>query len=147
MSTRWINEGNIGLAPELKEFANGNDAPRKLLKLNVRFDNPVPIKDGGYEDRGGFWATVELWHENADVWCNLYQKGMRVLVDGRLVQQEWEDEAGNKRTTFKVEARHVGILPYRVTSVTVEQRTDETKAPASEEPAPPKETKGAKKDK
>lgn len=144
MSTRWINEGNIGLAPELKEFANGNDAPRKLLKLNVRFDNPVPVKDVGYEDRGGFWATVEIWHDNADVWSTIYQKGMRVLVDGRLVQQEWEDETGNKRTAFKVEARHVGILPYRVTSVAMEQRTEEPKNP--DEP-PPKQAKEAKKTK
>ena len=48
------------------------------------FDNPVPTKGGEFEDRGGFWAPVELWHHDADRWQQLYQKGMRVLVVGRM---------------------------------------------------------------
>ena len=64
MSTHFVGEGNIGSAPEFREFANGNDEPRRLLRLNVYFDNPVPTKDG-YEDRGGYWAPVELWHREA----------------------------------------------------------------------------------
>lgn len=123
MSTRFINEGNIGSIPEYKEFPNGNEEPRKLLKMNVRFDNPIPTKEG-YQDKGGFWAPVEIWHPNAEQWCKLYQKGMRVLVDGRIVQQEWEDETG-KRSIFKVEARHVAIIPYRVVDVVMEQKLEE----------------------
>lgn len=126
MSTRFTNEGNIGSVPEFKEFQNGNDEPHKLLKMNVRFDNPIPSKDG-YQDKGGFWAPVELWHPNAELWSKLFKKGMRVLVDGRIVQQEWEDESG-KRSIFKVEARHVAILPYRITSIEMEQKVEEPEA-------------------
>ncbi len=64
MSTHFYGEGNIGSAPEYREFPNGNDEPRRLQRLNVYFDNPVPTKDD-YEDRGGFWAPVELWHRDA----------------------------------------------------------------------------------
>ena len=67
---------------------HGNDEPRRLLRLNVYFDNPIPKKDGEFEDRGGFWAPVELWHRDADHWKDLYQKGMRVLVEGRTVKDE-----------------------------------------------------------
>ena len=42
---------------------------------------------------------------------------MRVLVEGRTVRDEWEDADENERVTFKVEARRVGILPYRIESV------------------------------
>ena len=59
MSTHFLGEGNIGSAPEYREFPNGNDEPRRLLRLNVYFDNPVPVKDGGFEDRGGYWAPVD----------------------------------------------------------------------------------------
>ena len=83
MSTHFVGEGNIGSAPDYREFPNGNDEPRRLLRLNVYFDNPIPKKDGEYEDRGGFWAPVELWHREAEHWKTLYQKGMRVLVEGR----------------------------------------------------------------
>lgn len=143
MSTRFINEGNIGSNPEYKEFANGNEEPRRLLRINVRFDNPIPIKEGGYQDRGGFWAPVELWHPNAEAWSKLYQKGMRVLVDGRMVQQEWEDETG-KRSIFKVEARNIAILPYRVLAVTLEQKSEEANQHEEPAPQPEKPKKGGK---
>ena len=42
---------------------------------------------------------------------------MRVLVEGRTVRDEWEDAEENEHVTFKVEARRVGILPYRVEAV------------------------------
>jgi single-strand DNA-binding protein len=117
MSTHFYGEGNIGSAPEYREFPNGNEEPRRLLRLNVYFDNPVP-KDGGFTDRGGYWAPVELWHAEAEHWSTLYQKGMRVLVEGRTVRDEWEDEEG-PRVTFKIEARRIAILPYRLEAVTL----------------------------
>ncbi len=116
MSTHFFGEGNIGSAPEFRTFNNRNDEPRRLLRLNVYFDNPVPVKDG-FEDRGGFWAPVEIWHRDAERWSTLYQKGMRVLVEGRSVKDEWEDADENARVTFKIEARRVGILPYRIETV------------------------------
>jgi single-strand DNA-binding protein len=118
MSTHFSGEGNIGSPPEYREIPNGNEEPWHLLRLNVYFDNPVPVKDG-FEDRGGFWAPVELWHRDAGRWQSLYHKGMRVLVDGRLVREEWEDADENERVTFKIDARRIGILPYRLDSVQV----------------------------
>jgi len=37
MSTYFSGEGNIGSAPEYREFPNGNEEPRRLLRLNVHF--------------------------------------------------------------------------------------------------------------
>jgi len=124
MSTFFVGEGNIGSAPELQEFPSGNEEPRRLLRLNVYFDNPVP-REGSYEDRGGYWAPVELWHREAEHWSTLYQKGMRVLVEGRTVRDEWEDSEANARVTFKIEARRVGILPHRVHRVVMRERPSE----------------------
>ncbi len=100
-----------------------------MLRLNVYFDNPVP-REGGYEDRGGYWAPVELWHREAEHWSTLYQKGMRVLVEGRTIRDEWEDSEDNARVTFKIEARRVGILPHRVHSVVMRERSNEPAASA-----------------
>lgn len=122
MSTRFYGEGNIGSAPEFKEFPNGNDEPRKLLRLNIYFDNPVPTKDG-FEDRGGFWAPVEVWHRDAEHWSTLYQKGMRVLVKGKTIKDQWEDADEQERTTFKIEARSIGILPYRIESIVMSAKS------------------------
>lgn len=126
MSTNFYSEGNIGSAPEFKEFPNGNDEPRKLLRLNVYFDNPIPTKNG-FEDRGGYWAPVEIWHRDAEHWSTLYQKGMRVLVKGRTIKDQWEDADEQKRSTFKIEATSIGILPYRIESIVM---TAKPSAPA-----------------
>ena len=44
-------------------------------------------------------------------------KGSRLTVMGNLTNQEWEDKEGNKRTTLKVMADHIGaellFTPYR----------------------------------
>lgn len=115
MSTRFTGQGNIGSAPEFREFPNGNDEPRRLLRLNVYFDNSIPVGDA-YTDRGGFWSAVEWWHADAGRFSELFQKGMRIMVDGRQVRDQWEDEEG-PRVAFKIEARAIAILPYRVERV------------------------------
>ncbi|WP_122335159.1 single-stranded DNA-binding protein, partial [Pseudomonas coronafaciens] len=109
-SVDW--EGNIGSAPEFKEFANGNKDPRRLLRLNIYFDNSIPKSDGtGFEDRGGFWANVEFWHKDAEHYANLYQKGMRVLIQGRAIIDNWTKE-GKEFSALKVQASRVAILPH-----------------------------------
>ncbi len=131
MSTFFVGEGNIGSAPEFLEFPSNNDEPRRLLRLNVYFDNPVP-REGSYEDRGGYWAPVELWHRDAEQWSTLYQTGMRVLVEGRTVREEWEDSKDNPRVTFKIEARRIGILPHRVQSLLMRERPSKAAASATQ---------------
>ena len=117
MSTKFWGEGNIGTKPEFREFPNGNKEPRRLLRLNVYFDNPVPKGDGEYEDRGGFWASVDLWHKDAERYAELYSKSMRVLVIGRTIMDKWEDDSGAEVRAMKIQASRVGILPVRIQSV------------------------------
>lgn len=130
MSTRFDGEGNIGSAPEFHEFPNGNEEPHRVLRLSVYFDNPVPGKDE-VQDRGGFWAPVELWHTDAERWARLYQKGMRVLVMGRMVRDEWQDSEDNPRVTYKIQARRVGVLPFRIETITMEPKTSPPAADSS----------------
>lgn len=134
MSTHFMGEGNIGTDPEIKMFpTNGNQPPRGVMRLNVRFDNPVPTENGNV-DRGGFWANVELWDRNVESWARLYQKGMRVMVSGRMVLDEWKDrETGEDRSQFKVQAVRIGILPFRISQVVLEPANNG--APASAQQA------------
>ena len=136
MSTHFYAEGNIGTPPEFREFPRGNEEPRRLLRLNVYFDNPVPKGGGEFEDRGGFWAPVELWHRDAGHWASVFQKGMRVLVFGRMERDDWQADDDTPRTTYKISARSVGILPYRVERIVMSARP-EAGTPAAEAPAAP----------
>lgn len=136
-SVDW--EGNIGSAPEFKEFPNGNKDPRRLLRLNVYFDNSIPKGDGsGYEDRGGFWANVEWWHRDAEQYSRVFQKGMRVLIQGRAVMDEWTKD-GEEYSALKVQASRVAILPHRVEAVhlTLSQINQSSRPQPSQQPANP----------
>ncbi|WP_420480614.1 single-stranded DNA-binding protein [Pseudomonas aeruginosa] len=116
MSTQFIGEGNIGSPPEYREFPMATTILAVAPAERV-LRQPVPTKGGEFEDRGGFWAPVELWHHDADRWQQLYQKGMRVLVVGRMERDPWTDNEDQPRETWQVNARSVGILPYRIESV------------------------------
>ncbi|MDF9434669.1 single-stranded DNA-binding protein [Chromohalobacter israelensis] len=146
MSTHFMGEGNIGTDPEYKLLpANGNQPPRGVMRLNVRFDNPVPT-DTGNVDRGGFWANVEIWHRDVENWATrLYQKGMRVMVSGRMVLDEWKDrETGEDRSQFKVQAVRIGILPFRISQVVLEPANNTPQQPAQQQqPSPAHNQNGA----
>lgn len=131
MSTHFDGEGNIGSAPEFHEYPNGNEEPRRVLRLNVYFDNPVPTKDG-YEDRGGFWRPVNWWHRDAEHFATLFQKGMRITVQGREERDDWTDENDNPRVTYQINARRVGILPYRIEAVKLGARGQGSEPPQDE---------------
>lgn len=125
MSTFFHGEGNIGADAEFKEFANGNNEPRRLMRLNVRFDNSIPVKDG-YEDRGGFWSPVEIWHANAEHWSTLYKRGMRVMVSGKLVSRQYtEKDTQTEKTIFVIEARSIGILPHRIEQIILTEKSQD----------------------
>ena len=120
MATPVFWEGNIGSAPEHRSFPNGNNPPRQLLRLNVMFDNSIPDGQGGYKDRGGFWCSVESWHQDAQRFAELFTKGMRVKVEGRAIMDRWPDkESGEEVQALKVEASRISILPHRLAEVTL----------------------------
>ena len=137
MGTAVVWEGNIGSAPEYKRFQKDNQDPRHLLRLNVYFDNSIRLQDGSYEDRGGFWANVELWHRDAESYSRLYQKGMRVLIEGRAVLDTWKDGNGEEQAAIKVQANRIAFLPQRIESITMGQGTSQSQArPVSNGSAP-----------
>src|SRR3546814_5838224 len=59
---------------------------------------------------------------------------MRVLVIGRMEREPWTDNEDQPRETWQVNARSVGILPYRIESVVLSPKPQEAEPkPRSEE--------------
>lgn len=124
MSTNFNGEGNIGTEPEVKTVSGGNNEPSVVMRMSVHFDNTVKVAEG-YEDRGGFWAQVEFWPrslEEATRLKSIFQVGMRIKVDGNLVQEKWKDKNTNEdRSQMKVRTFTSGlsIALHRIDSVTL----------------------------
>ena len=81
-------------------------------------------------------AALQAWKrqiDDADAELDLIfeQSLARCDVDGRTVRAKWEDREEQPRVTFKIEARRVAILPYRLARVSLQQPFE----PTQHEPA------------
>jgi len=121
MSNEFRGTGNIGQAPTLRTVkVHGED--RSVVDLRVYFDRRIPMKDGSYDDDGGFWLTVSVWGSRADNAFKLFSKGMRIEVLGALRLETWEND-NEVRTEFRLTADKISIDPICLDSVTLRKRT------------------------
>lgn len=56
------------------------------------------------------FMTCEVWGKYAESLIEKMKKGIFIGVVGRLRQENWEDQNGNKRTTYKLTVQNVQIL-------------------------------------
>lgn len=57
---------------------------------------------------GSLFLTCSVWRQQAENCAETLQKGMRVIVQGRLKQRSYEDNQGVKRTVFEVDVDEIG---------------------------------------
>ncbi len=90
---------------------NGSDEPRRL-RLNVYFDNPIPrrtVNSRTAAASGRRWAVAPRRRPLERPVPEGHARAGRRPHGG-----DEEDADDNERTTFKIEARRIGILPYRI---------------------------------
>lgn len=93
MSAQIQFTGNIGKEPEYKTFASG--------KSKLSFS--VGVNDGSKAKPHTTWFNVDIW----DPAHSHLKKGMRVLVMGRIKQEEWKAKDGTTKQIMKVTAETV----------------------------------------
>ncbi|MEO2068393.1 MAG: single-stranded DNA-binding protein [Desulfurobacteriaceae bacterium] len=112
--------GRLVADPELSHTQNGTPFTRFRIAVN----RP-------YRDRSGNWQEdtvfidIVVWGEAADRAVSRFNKGTRVLVEGRLQQRSWETESGEKRSKIEVRAERVVALdPRRELDENIEEIDD-----------------------
>ena len=100
--------GNLTRDPELRYTPNGTAVAGFGVAVNRRYTT----KEGERREDVDYFE-VEVWDKQAEN-CNEYlSKGRGILVEGRLKQDRWEDESGNKRSKLKIVASSVQFLPRK----------------------------------
>jgi len=99
--------GNLTKDPELRYTSSGLAVANFSLAINRR-----TAKDGEKREEVDFF-DIETWDKQAELCSEYLSKGRSVLVEGRLKQDRWEDEAGNKRSKVKIVATAIQFLPKR----------------------------------
>ena len=112
--------GNITDDPELRFTPSGSAVANFTIAVNRRFKN----QQGGWEDKLDGFFKCNCWRDMAENVAESLQKGMRVMVVGRLQQRSWDDQEGNKRSAFEIQVDEVGpSLRWATASVTKSQRS------------------------
>tara|TARA_Y100001938_G_scaffold111220_1_gene152165 strand:- start:2848 stop:3252 length:405 start_codon:yes stop_codon:yes gene_type:complete len=93
---RVILAGNLTRDIELRETPGGASVADAGLAVNDR------RKQGDeWVDETSF-IDLTLWGRTAENAAEYLSKGSPILVEGRLKQDSWQNEAGEKRTKLKV---------------------------------------------
>ena len=69
----------------------------------------VAVKRPFTKDTTDFLSVV-LWEKKCDYICQYGHKGDVVAVSGALTSRQWEDNGGNKRTSYEIVADTVEIV-------------------------------------
>jgi single-strand DNA-binding protein len=99
--------GNLVDDPQLK-FTSAGAAVAKFRvastprKLNRETNTWEDDKDGS------LFLTCSVWRQAAEHCAESLQRGMRVIVQGRLKQRSYEDREGVKRTVYELDVEEVG---------------------------------------
>src|SRR5918999_462676 len=118
--------GNITDDPELRFTPSGSAVANFTVAVNRRFQ-----KDGQWEDRLDGFFRCNCWRDMAENVAESLQKGMRVVVVGRLQQRSWDDNDGNRRSAFEIQVDEVGpSLRWATAQVQKSQRSSGGAAPS-----------------
>jgi single-strand DNA-binding protein len=90
--------GNLTRDPELRFTPNGTPVASFGLAVNKRVQN----KDSGEWTNSADFFNVVAWFKLAENCAQSLFKGDRVLISGRLSQDNWEDKDGQKRSAYKI---------------------------------------------
>ena len=93
MSNNVTLIGNLVDDPELRFTPSGVAMAKIRLAVNRRYRDQA----GEWQEDTSFFGGT-LWRDAAENAAESLQKGMRVIVTGRLEQRTWETQEGEKRS-------------------------------------------------
>lgn len=112
--------GNLTADPELRFTPAGAAVANFTVASTPRvFDKTT----NQWKDGDALFMRCNVWREAAENVAESLHKGMRVIVQGRLVQRSYETREGEKRTVVELEVDEVGpALRYATAVVTKASR-------------------------
>jgi single-strand DNA-binding protein len=113
--------GNLVDDPQLRYTPTGNAVANFRVASTPRFRDQA---SGEWKDGDSLFLTCNVWRQPAENVAESLQRGMRVIVSGRLRQRSYETREGEKRTVYEIEVDEVGpSLRNASAKVTKSQRS------------------------
>jgi len=97
--------GNLVADPELRFTPSGQPVATFRVASTPRF---MDRETQEWKDGDSLFLSCNVWRQAAENVAESLQRGMRVIVSGRLRQRNYETKEGEKRTVYEVEVDDVG---------------------------------------
>jgi single-strand DNA-binding protein len=107
--------GNLTADPELRFTPSGAAVANFTVASTPRtFDR----QSNEWKDGEALFLNCSVWRQAAENAAESLQRGMRVIVSGRLKARSYETREGEKRTVFEIDVDEVGpSLKYATAKV------------------------------
>ena len=97
--------GNLVDDPELRFTPSGAAVANFRIASTPRtFDRQT----NEWKDGDALFLSCSVWRQAAENVAESLQRGMRVIVQGRLKSRQYETREGEKRTVFEIDVEEVG---------------------------------------
>ncbi|HEX9034778.1 MAG TPA: single-stranded DNA-binding protein [Streptosporangiaceae bacterium] len=97
--------GNLVDDPQLRYTPTGQAVASFRVASTPRFLDKATNE---WKDGDSLFLSCNVWRQAAENVAESLQRGMRVIVSGRLRQRSYETKEGEKRTVYEVEVDEVG---------------------------------------
>ena len=97
--------GNLVADPEIRYTPTGQAVATFRVASTPRFLDKATNE---WKDGDSLFLSCNVWRQAAENVAESLQRGMRVIVSGRLRQRSYETKEGEKRTVYEVEVDEVG---------------------------------------
>src|SRR5687767_15598158 len=112
--------GNLVDDPELRFTPSGAAVANFRIASTPR---TLDRQTNEWKDGDALFLSCSVWRQAAENVAESLQRGMRVIVQGRLKQREWETKEGEKRTSYEIDVDEVGpSLKFATAKVVKTQR-------------------------
>src|SRR3954449_8883753 len=113
--------GNLTDDPELRFTPSGAAVANFTVASTPRF---LDKQTNEWKDGDALFMRCNIWRQAAENVAESLQRGMRVIVTGRLRQRSYETKEGEKRKVYEVEVDEIGpSLRYATAKVVKGQRS------------------------
>ena len=97
--------GNLVDDPQLRYTPTGQAVANFRVACTPRY---MDRQTNEWKDGDSLFLSCNVWRQAAENVAESLQRGMRVIVSGRLRQRSYETKEGEKRTVYEIEVDEVG---------------------------------------
>ncbi len=97
--------GNLVDDPQLRYTPTGQAVANFRVASTPRY---LDRNTNEWKDGDSLFLSCNVWRQAAENVAESLQRGMRVIVSGRLRQRSYETKEGEKRTVYEIEVDEVG---------------------------------------